>query len=75
MVMRSARSAVSPEVIGSTMTPISAMMPPTLPRTYLQTIPMVPVASEDAQADAQPQAAVAVDAAADAGNEQQPAQP
>ena len=36
---------------------------------------MVPVASEDAQADAQPQAAVAVDAAADAGNEQQPAQP
>ncbi len=33
------------------------------------------VASEDAQADAQPHAGAAEDAAADAGNEPQPAQP
>ena len=40
-VRRSARSAVSPEVMGRTMTPTMAMMPPMLPRMSLQTMPIV----------------------------------
>ena len=43
---RRARRAVSPEVMGRTMTPIRAMTPPTGPRMSLQTTPMVPVARE-----------------------------
>ena len=44
MVSRRPRRAVSPEVMGRTMMPSSAMMPPTLPKMSRQTTPTVPVA-------------------------------
>ena len=43
MVRRNARSAVSPDVIGRMIIPISAIAPPTGPKALLQTTPTTEV--------------------------------